>query len=166
MKILAALTLLLAICVTHLSAQQHHSVEKNGMKVSYQVHDDHIEFTLNAPTRGWVAIGLHAKDQLSGSTFLIGRIVEGEVEVVDFYTMRPGLVPKIEELGGKTAVNHFLGKEKGKRTEISFNLARFPNSEFHQQLESGKTFFMHMAYSQEDDFAHHSVMRDKVLVKF
>ena len=147
-------------------AQKKVDIEKRGMSISYQLEEEVLKVSMSAPTDGWVAIGLNSEDRLAGSSFLIGRIVNGKAEVVDFYTRKAGDVPKVKELGGNTAVSNISGVENQEGTSISFELARFPESNFHHQLKSGKTFYMHIAYSQEDDFDHHSMMRDKLQVIF
>ena len=146
--------------------QEKVALEKRGMKVEYKLQEQVLKISMSAPTDGWVAIGLNSENRLAGSSFLIGRIVNGKAEVVDFYTRKAGDVPKVKDLGGKTAVSNISGVEDPERTTISFDLARFPKSKFHHQLKSGKTFYMHIAYSQEDDFEHHSMMRDKLEVSF
>ena len=147
-------------------SQKSESIEKRGMKIQYTVGEEFVNFTMTAPTDGWVAIGLNPENKLAGSSFLIGRVKDGTVEIEDFYTRSPGDVPKVKDLGGKTAVRNISGKENSNNTEIVFDLERFPNSKFHHQLKTGKKFFMHIAYSQDDDFAHHSFMRDKVAITF
>lgn len=140
-------------------------IEKNGMTVEWKVVQNNLKITMTAPTDGWVAIGLNPKDQLAGSSFMMGRVQNGKAEVLDFYTIKPGDVHPVTKLGGQTAVGEVVGSEKGKSTSITFDLSRFPDSQFHHTLEAGSELFMHIAYSQDDDFAHHSMMRTMVKIK-
>jgi len=164
-SLLISVWLMIVLC-SQAFAQKKVDIWKSGMNIKYEIEESVLTFTMSAPTDGWVAIGLNTEDRLAGSSFLIGRVVNGKAEVVDFYTRKAGDVPKVQELGGKTAVSNISGVENQQGTSISFDLARFPDSKFHHQLTKGKTFYMHIAYSQEDDFDHHSMMRDKLQVIF
>ena len=168
MNLRLAVLLICSFCLSTLSLAQNNApnrVEKNGMIVSWQMLENDIQITMTAPTDGWVAIGLNPKNQLAGSSFMMGRVVDGKGEVVDFYTIKPGDVHPVEKLGGKTAVGQVKGAEYNGNTSITFNLDANPGGDFHHKLSAGSTFFMHIAYSQDDDFAHHSMMRTVVEIR-
>lgn len=145
--------------------QSRQSVEKNGMTLAWQIEDNQLQVTMRAPTTGWVAIGINPKNQLAGSSFLMGRVQQGIAEVVDYYTIQPGDVHPVVILGGKSAVDAVSGFEEDNTTTITFELQCFPSGNFHHQLEVGAEYYIHLAYSQDDDFAHHSRMRTVVKIR-
>ncbi len=160
----AALALLVAnSCLAQSSTSNN--IEKNGMTVEWQVEEEHLIVTMQAPTTGWVAIGLNPKNQLAGSSFLMGRVQKGQAEVVDYYTIKPGDVHPVTELGGQSAIGEVSGWEKDGATNITFEIPLDPGGKYHHQLNPGSEWFMHIAYSVDDDFAHHSRMRTVVQIR-
>ncbi len=145
--------------------KEPHKIEKNGMQVEWKVVDGKLRVTMEAPTDGWVAIGLNPQNQLAGSSFMMGRVQDQKAEVVDFYTIQPGNVHPVIDLGGNSAVGSVSGWEEGRVSSITFDLTLIPGGDFHHHLKPGSEFFMHMAFSQEHDFAHHSTMRTVVKIR-
>lgn len=164
--------LLLIITFVFLSFQaciaqknENKSITQNGMTIEWEVIGDNLKMTMIAPTTGWVAIGLNPKSQLAGSSFMMGRVIGNNAEVVDYYTIKPGDVHPVTKLGGQSAVGKVTGIENKGSTSVTFELALNPGGKYHHKLVPGSHFFMHIAYSQEDDFAHHSMMRTMVEIK-
>ncbi|MEM6803650.1 MAG: DOMON domain-containing protein, partial [Bacteroidota bacterium] len=148
-KVLFMSTFLMIYFISSSLAQEIVSIDKSGMNIQYLLDHEVLKIRMKAPTNGWVAIGLNSENKLAGSSFLIGRVVNGKAEVIDFYTRKAGDVPKVEDLGGISAVSNVQGIEDYQFTEISFDLARYPKSKFHHQIKKGKRYYMHIAYSQD-----------------
>ncbi len=140
-------------------------VEKNKMEVCWVVHSKTIEFTLKAPTNGWVGIGFNENTGLAGTYLLLARVKNGEPEVVEHFTHAPGNYASIKSLGAIPVVSVISGKETSASTEISFSIPTTPTHKYGKPLGAGATYNMLIAYSREDDFNHHSMMRTNVSVK-
>ncbi len=140
-------------------------VERNGMIVSWIYEADQIQFEMEAPTTGWIAIGLNEKNALAGSYLLMGRIADGKAEVVEHYTLAPGDYQPISALGAEIAIAMVSGQEGQGISRIRFTLPILPGNSYAKKLEPGLRYTMHMAYSREDDFQHHSMMRTAANVK-
>ena len=141
------------------------TIEKNGMKITWTYEGERIHFTISAPTQGWVTIGFNQSTHIKGAYLLMGRVVDNVAEVVEHYTLQPGKYVPIETLGAMPSVDHAKGNQTGKRTEISFSLPIIPGSQYQKSLKAGNEYIMIMAYSQEDDFQHHSIMRTSVEIE-
>lgn len=140
-------------------------IERNGMIVSWAYEGDRIQFEMEAPTTGWIAIGLNEKAGLPGSYLLMGRITSGKTEVVEHYTLAPGDYQPLSTLGAEIAIEGVSGQEGQGISRIQFSLPIAPGNDYAKKLEPGLRYTMHMAYSRVDDFQHHSMMRTAANVK-
>lgn len=135
------------------------SLTKNNMTVEWKFVNDHIEFRMLAPTTGWVAIGFNTTPELTGTNLFMGAVANDKVRVDDRYILNPGNHKSIKELGGLEAVTHINGAESDDKTIIQFSLPAQAVDQYHINLEKGQSIHLLMAYSREDDFSHHSIMR-------
>jgi hypothetical protein len=137
----------------------------NGMTFQWRFDKDHLQCRATAPTKGWVAIGFHTKDELRGTNLIMGAVEQGYVTIDDRFIVKPGDHQSIIELGGSEAVVQRTGKEENGTTSISFSIPVSVNDKFHHNLVEGKEYYVLMAFSQEDDFQHHSIMRTTIKLK-
>lgn len=150
------------------SESQHHDtlrkVSKNGMTVAWTFEEGNLRFELFAPTKGWLAIGLNHSSELKGTNLIMASIVEHSQISSDRYILAPGKHEAIEVLGGKNHVHSVSGHEDAKGTHISFSIKIDPQDKYHFKLSEGRAFSLLMAFSREDDFAHHSMMRTSIRI--
>lgn len=137
-------------------------IEKNGMKVCWQFNDDKVDFEVFAPTKGWVAIGFNEKSDLVGNNLIMGNVENGKITVSDRYIVGFGNHQVVESLGGVNHLSNIEGKENEKGTTIRFSVLKTAMDEYHYDLLREKVFHLLIAYSQEDDFSHHSRMRTSI----
>lgn len=145
--------------------QKGNKVIKNNMEVQWKYVENSIEFTMSAPTDGWVTIGFNNQESKAGCYLLMGRIQNGNVEVVEHYTQSPGNYKPISKYNVVPKVAGVRGEETGKSSTIEFSLPQKANCQYQKDLFPGKQYVMVLAYSQSDDFQHHSIMRTSVKVK-
>ncbi len=139
-------------------------VEYKGMTVQWKEEGGRIQFELQAPTEGWVTIGFDDDDSIQGAYLIMGRVINGRPEVVEHFTSSPGMYRPIAELGGEILVAHVGGKESSQTTTISFSLPIGTATEYQRALLRGQSYFLIMAYSRDDDFQHHSMMRTAIQI--
>lgn len=137
-------------------------VRKNNMRVSWKLEKEHIQIEIEAPTNGWVAIGFNETSSLAGTYLLMGRIQNGKAEVVEHFTEKPGSYKPITKYGIPNQVSSTSGDEKGNLTKLKFSIPISKSSKYHKQLSSGTKWNLLMAYSVDDDFQHHSIMRTSI----
>lgn len=140
-------------------------ITKNEMTVSWKYVDERIHFEMMAPTTGWVTIGFNATTGMSKAYLLMGRVVEGKAEVVEHYTISPGNYKPITALGAQSVVKNVKGIEKDKRTTLQFSIPIEAENKYARHLIKGSEYLMTLAFSREDDFMHHSMMRTSINVK-
>lgn len=154
----------IAVVLAFTEIDQFKKIEKNGMWVKWKIEDQYLQVEMFAPTDGWVAIGFNEKTGLAGTNLIMGCIEDKQPKVIDYYTVKPGNYRPIVELGGDSAIEDFDGTEIDHKTTIRFKVKTMMNDNFHQHLKQGKEFHLLMAYSQEDDFNHHSIMRTTTII--
>jgi len=140
-------------------------VRKNNMTVRWKMEKEYIYFEIEAPTSGWVAIGFNETTSLAGTYLLMGRIRNGKAEVVEHYTEKPGNYKPIADLGIPNQVISISGDEKGNLTKLKFSIPISKSSKYHKQLSTESKWTLLFAYSVDDDFQHHSIMRTSVNIK-
>ena len=143
-------------------SNQQAMVEKNGMKVSWVIHCEKIDFTVFAPTSGWVAIGLNEDDSLVGSNLIMGAFKQEQAIVSDRYIVALGQHEPVEDLGGKDHLSNVKCTEDDLGTTLTFSISRRAVDEYHFSLAPYRSYHLTMAYSMADDFKHHSAMRTAV----
>lgn len=144
-----------------LSLQSYAQQEVNigGMNFRYEIIHDSIYGFLSAPTRGWIMIGFNSKNSVEGADFKFFRMVNGTVEVSDRKNIGNRTYPSDVTLGGKNNVRVLKGAETVNRTSIYF-VFPFQTKDVNDfQHRLNESFWLILAYSQDDDFLHHSRMR-------
>lgn len=151
--------------IPHFLPFQEKSIFKNKMDVEWSYAKERVHFKISAPSNGWLAIGFNPKPGLTGSYLIMARIKNGEAEVVEHYTLSPGNYKSLESLGEKNLVKNQKGKESKNFTEIEFSLPENSKTKYRYDLNSGHEYNLIMAFSLEDDFKHHSIMRTSAQIK-
>ena len=164
MNILHYLLVLLIPCSLGLPNSDPQSIEKGGMKVTWEHVAERIHFEMEAPSAGWLAIGFNTRDQLAGTYLLMGAVKSGKTEVFEHYTKKPGTYPNFAEMGLESSVAQVMGEERRAYSRISFSLPVKAGNRYARDLSPGQTYYLLLAYSREDEFEHHSAMRTSVKI--
>lgn len=145
--------------------QLMNTVAKNDMTVNWQYQNDRIYFEMSAPTGGWVTIGFNTGSGMAGAYLLMGHIVNSHANVIEHYTSNPGNYQPINNYGIQSAIQDISGNEDSKRTTLKFSLPIQAASKYQKDLKKNMEYTMILAFSHEDDFQHHSMMRTSVKIK-
>ena len=139
-------------------------IVKSGISLSWHYYEEEIFIEMTAPTLGWITIGFNTTQNMAGAYLLMGRVKKGVPEVVEYYTSSPGNYQSIETHGLTPKVNNIDGDEAQHNTTIKFSLPIKSSNKIQKDLSSGQKYVLIMAYSQEDDFQHHSIMRTSTTI--
>lgn len=164
MKILIISMVMLSVCQFHQKANMK-EITKNKMTVRWKIEQEFILFEMEAPSNGWVAIGFNETSSLTGTYLLMGRVKNGKAEVVEHYTDKPGSYKPIIQYGVASQITNISGTELEKFTRLKFVIPIKAASSYHKELLSDSEWTFLMAYSIDDDFQHHSIMRTSVDIK-
>lgn len=141
------------------------SITEKGMKVSWTHEKSFVRFELSAPTNGWVAIGFNEKTGLTDTYLIMARIRDGFAEVTEHRVFKPGHYVPVMELDGKPMIFDCAGIEADGKTIVSFSVPTGLGGEYQKDLSPNLDYYLTMAFSQSDDFQHHSIMRTQQKVK-
>ncbi|MEL6924411.1 MAG: DOMON domain-containing protein [Bacteroidota bacterium] len=142
------------------------TIEKNGMQVSWQLRGDYLEVEVFGPTDGWVAIGFNEKSGLKGTNLIMANVVDGKATVADHYIVGVGDPRKIKDLdGGRAHIDQVSGSEGSEGTSVKFRIYRKAKDPYHFDLMQQRQYYMLLAYSQADEFEHHSIMRTETRIE-
>jgi len=160
MKILLLITFIQILQLT--MSNKSKSITKNGMTVKWEINENMINFEVSAPTKGWVAIGFNESEKITGAYLLMGRVNNVASEVIEHYTLRPGNYQPITNFGIPSQVKNVKGHESETSTFLNFTIPINKISNYHKNLNENSSWNMIIAFSAEDDFQHHSMMRTNV----
>ena len=144
------------------TASEWKTVAEKGFVLKYRFVDGDIEVEMRSPRRGWVAVGFNPKPGLTGTHLVMGAVRGEAVELSERKVLRPGEYPEVEALGGEKVVELKWGKENANGTVISFRMPAAYGDDFRHSLSPGSSIHLTLAYSMEDDFLHHSIMRTSI----
>lgn len=139
-------------------------VSKNGMTVKWEQINDEFIFEVTAPTKGWIGIGLNPKKQLVGSNLIMANLKNKKCTISDRFIESIGVHQSMEELGASSLVKLLDWEETTKGWMVKFKLNKNSADPYHFDLKKGSPIHLHMAYSQDSDFDHHSQMRTALLI--
>lgn len=146
-------------------SNQTNSIRKNGMEVTWAYENNRVQFEMKAPTTGWIAIGFNEAGQLKNTYLIMGRVANNLVKVKEHFIVEPGDYRSIETFGAPVLVDAIEGLENEEGTVIRFSLPIEAIDAYRKSLEPGTHYSLLMAFSLEDDFQHHSVMRTQTTIQ-
>jgi hypothetical protein len=163
MKLFLTTLLLYGFCVTipvsSESKEPEKQLSKNGMTVRWQHQNGRVFFEMKAPTSGWVAIGFNEAAELTGTYLLMGCITDGEPLLAEHTVLSPGDYRPMDQLGRPEVATDVSGETKAGITTIRFSLPIEAIDSYRKPLGEGFQYTLLLAYSESDDFQHHSRMR-------
>ncbi|MDW3646953.1 MAG: DOMON domain-containing protein [Bacteroidia bacterium] len=139
-------------------------VEKNGMLVSWEEKGEYLEFEVSAPSQGWLAVGFNEEEGLAGTHLIMAAVRGKSVHLSDRFILKAGDHRALSELGVGEKLELISGEENASGSRVSFRIPKLSQDDYHKNLLPASSFHMLMAYSREDDFTHHSMMRTSVKI--
>ena len=141
------------------------SLEIEGMQVAWEHRDGGIEFILEAPTQGWVAIGFNEVNSIVGADLIMAGIRDGQTRAEHLFVEDFGAPRPVRDLGRASKVRSVRAQLQGESIAVALLLDQLVNAELSRDLHSGREIYLIVAYSISPDFDHHSRMRRHLAVK-
>lgn len=138
----------------------------DGMELSYSIRGDSVDITLSAPTSGWIGLGFNDQNSIVRSDLLLFHVVNGRTEAIDMHVVSAGNPKKDTSLGGQHSIRVKEGHEISGKTTVRFSIALRNGDWYDYQHKVADDFWLILAYSTHDEFAHHSSMRKHVKYRF
>ncbi|MEL6561578.1 MAG: DOMON domain-containing protein [Bacteroidota bacterium] len=155
--------LLLVVTGSHIEAQNTTAV--GGISFTYTIQRDSLACTLEAKTNGWIGVGFNDKNSIVNSDLLLFNIINGIASSTDLYVKGVGNPQKDSVLGGANTVRRLNGIEKDGITKVTFTIPLRSEDPFDFEHRFKEPYWLILAYSVEDDFSHHSRVREHVPFK-
>lgn len=165
MKLFMLVGVMWAVEVDMPTMDYPHRIQKGGMLVGWKVEGEKVSFRLTAPDQGWVAIGFNETPDLTGNYLLMGRVKEGKAELREFYVFAPGDYRPIDTHKKSLKISGVGGTESKNETQIEFSLDGSFSDQYRKAQQAGKEIYLLLAFSESDDFKHHSRMRTTVKIR-
>lgn len=146
------------------SLHAQEQIEVGGMTLSWKYEGASLQFEITAPNDGWVALGFNHKNDIKDTHLLMFTYVNGRSLKNDLYVKAAGNPVPVGALYAEEAVISYACAESGKQTRVSFSIDTATYPAYSTSLKKGTTLWLICAYSEDDDFAHHSMMRKHVQV--
>lgn len=151
--------------VTVIQCDSWKKVERNGMVFEWIIEGKNLRCKILAPTTGWVAIGFNTHSGLAGTNLIMGAVEQEFYRIDDRYIVAPGNHKSMIQMGVEDQIILKNGKEWQGKTAIEFIIPLQSKDKYHLQLNEGSEYHLLMAFSAEDDFDHHSMMRTSTKIK-
>ena len=161
-KIAAILFLLFANTTSQGSSSAMHkkySFDEFTLEYRWSSDFQQIQFTISAPTNGWVALGLNTHNQLTGSDLTMFAVHNGIPVLDDRYIVAPGDHKADVTLGGKNDLRLNMQSVNPGHTILQFERDARINDRYNLTLKPGQKIWALLAYSTHPQFDHHSRKR-------
>jgi hypothetical protein len=109
--------------------------------------------TLQAPTKGWIAVGFPSTKTMKDANFIIGFVKNNKVYLRDDYATGFDDHESDLTLGGIDNVKLIKGSEKRGITRISFSIPLISGDQFDPDIEMNTQTAVFLAYGSHDDFS-------------
>lgn len=145
-------------------AQAQQQIEVGGMTISWSFEGEKLKMELTAPNDGWVAVGFNHKNDIKDTHLLMFTYENGNSLINDLYVKAAGNPVPVEQVFQEKAELSYQCAEKGKTTKVSFTIDTASYPDYSTSIKKGTKLWLICAFSEDDDFAHHSMMRKHVEV--
>ncbi len=135
------------------------TLEAEEFLLRWEHEEDKVNFSLFAPTDGWVAIGFTENEDIVDSNLIMVRVEDHKAYGEDQYIVGFGKHPEVTSLGVPSRISDVSGHENSDGTTISFSITKQQMDSYHFDLSEGNEINVWLAWSVSDDFDHHSRKR-------
>ncbi|MEO9482198.1 MAG: DOMON domain-containing protein [Ekhidna sp.] len=134
-------------------------LETEGFVLEWTHYKHHIQVSISAPSTGWVAVGFTTESSIVNTNLIQGYVSDGEVFVQDQFVTDLGEHPPVEALAVAPRIFDISGGENKGSTTLNFSIYTKKVDNLHYELAEGNKINVWLAYSESDDFDHHSRKR-------
>ena len=156
--------IILLSCFSTIITFGQKSIEVGGMKINWKYLNGYVEFEVVAPNDGWVAIGFNSKNDIKDTHLLMFSIDDKSQQFEEFYVKDAGNPVPISELFESSSNLVYSCEEDNENTQVTFRIALDTYPQYSTPINEGTEIWLICAFSEEDDFEHHSMMRKHVKV--
>jgi hypothetical protein len=138
--------------------EYRHVLTIGSVEIGWFNDAEYLYAYMDAPTSGWVSIGFDPDNRMQGANFIIGAVVDGELDIMDAWGVTPTGPdhPPDEQLGGRDDIVAAAGVEEDERTLIEFQIPLDSGDAYDKPLTPGGTYTILVAFGSSNDlFSYH-----------
>ncbi|MBI9094319.1 MAG: hypothetical protein JEY71_05505 [Sphaerochaeta sp.] len=152
---------LLLSATSHLFAENTGEFDKDW-SFSWVFKADTIEFTMSAPTTGWISLGFNPTKRMKDADYILAYVENAQVYLSDEYGTGNTSHRSDVSLGGKESAKAISFIEEAKKTTITFSLPRNSGDQYDTVFVEGEKCKVLGAYSTSKNFSSRHRKRDSV----
>lgn len=149
-----------------LKINAQNNIQAGKMSFWSSIEKDSVLIKIKAPTKGWLAVGFNSQNQIVGSDLKMFCVKNNQIEAEDQFVKGVQSHPEDKHLEGMNNIRLIKGTEAFGETSIAFKIPLISNDPVDFQHSLDQEFWLILAYSVEDDFTHHSIMRKHFQIKW
>jgi hypothetical protein len=131
----------------------------NAIELWWYNDGESLSVALQAPTEGWVGIGLDPENMMQGADLKLAAALDGEMRVTDAFGTGPSgpVHPPDEELGGTDDIEEAMVVTEDGVTRFEFRIPLDTGDQYDKPLEPGNTYPIIVAFGPSDEYnAYHA----------
>lgn len=130
--------------------------------VSWVIKADTIEFTMSAPTTGWMSLGFNPTSRMKGADYILAYVENGQVVISDEYGTGSTSHKSDVSLGGKASAKAISFVEEPNKTTITFSLPLNSGDQYDTVFRKGEKCKVLGAYATSKNLSSKHRKRDSV----
>ncbi|HKL58859.1 MAG TPA: DOMON domain-containing protein, partial [Sphaerochaeta sp.] len=111
-----------------------------------------IEFTMSAPTTGWISLGFNPTRRMKDADYILAYVENGKIYISDEYGTGNTTHQSDISLGGKESVQAIAFVEEANKTTIIFSLPLNSGDKYDTVFKQGEKCKVLGAYSNSKNF--------------
>ncbi len=112
-----------------------------------------IEFTMRAPTTGWISLGFNPTRRMKDADYILAYVENGKIFISDEYGTGTTSHTSDLSLGGKESAKAISFVEEPRRTTITFSLPLNSADQYDTVFREGEKCKVLAAYGTSKDFS-------------
>jgi len=112
-----------------------------------------IEFTMSAPTTGWISLGFNPTKRMKDADYILAYVKDGKVYISDEYGTGNTSHASDVSLGGKESAKAISFVEESRRTSITFSLPLNSGDRYDTVFVEGEKCKVLGAYGTSKNFS-------------
>ena len=128
--------------------------------VSWVFKAETIEFTMSAPTTGWISLGFNPTRRMKDADYILAYVENGKVYISDEYGTGSTSHKSDVSLGGKESAKALSFLEEANKTTITFSLSLNSGDQYDTVFRKGDTCKVLAAYANSKNLNSKHRKRD------
>lgn len=153
--------LLLCSATAALSAEKTAEFSKDW-SFSWAFKADTIEFTMRAPTTGWISLGFNPTRRMKDADYILAYVEDGQIYISDEFGTGNTTHRSDVSLGGENSAKPISYTEDSNKTSITFSLPLSSGDQYDTVFVEGEKCKVLGAYSTSKNFTTRHRKRSSV----